>query len=165
MRYGSYKVMRVGSCATRSREPSQVRKEAALSGPSRVPQGCLTRAEDEYDLMAPVSTAGARSPHIIRSLTASRDTRLAAVRSLARVSLAPSRLATLVRAGSLRSARAPRVVTGVGSLRLRGVRRTAKLALTIALMLVVPTVVGHRGATARDRRFDGCGCSSRTTTA
>ena len=70
MRYGSYKVMRVGSCATRSREPSQVRKEAALSGPSRVPQGCLTRAEDEYDLMAPVSTAGARSSLFARSLRA-----------------------------------------------------------------------------------------------
>ena len=62
MRYGSYEVLRVGSCATGSREPSQVRKEAALSGPSRVPQGCLTRAEDEYDLVAPGSTAGARSP-------------------------------------------------------------------------------------------------------
>ena len=36
--------LRVGSCATGSREPSQVRKEAALSGPSRVPQVRLTGA-------------------------------------------------------------------------------------------------------------------------
>ena len=85
--------MRVGSCATRSREPSQVRKEAALSGPSRVPQGCLTRADDEYDLMAPVSTAGARSS-TIRSLPAAGDTPAAGVRSLASVSTRCRSLAT-----------------------------------------------------------------------
>ena len=34
-------VLRVGSCATGPREPSQVRKEAALSGPNRVPQASL----------------------------------------------------------------------------------------------------------------------------
>ena len=60
-RYDSYEASRVGSCATRSCEPSQVRKEAALSGPSRVPQGCLARVEYEHDLVAPLSTAGARS--------------------------------------------------------------------------------------------------------
>ena len=68
MRYGSYEASRVGSCATGSREPSQVRKEAALSGPSRVPQGRLIRANDEYGLMALVSTAGARSQYLARSL-------------------------------------------------------------------------------------------------
>src|SRR6202043_1883727 len=36
--------LRVGSCATEPREPSQVRKEAALSGSSRVPQARLTGA-------------------------------------------------------------------------------------------------------------------------
>ena len=37
-------VLKVGSCAAGRREPGQVRKEAALSGSSRVPQGCLTGA-------------------------------------------------------------------------------------------------------------------------
>ena len=36
--------LKVGSCATEPREPSQVRKEAALSGSSRVPQVHLTGA-------------------------------------------------------------------------------------------------------------------------
>ena len=35
-----------GSGAARSREPSQVRKEAALSGASRVPPGCLGGPSD-----------------------------------------------------------------------------------------------------------------------
>ena len=34
-------MMKAGSCAAGHREPGQVRKEAALSGWSRVPQGCL----------------------------------------------------------------------------------------------------------------------------
>jgi len=36
----------VGSCAAGHREPGQVRKEAALSGTLRVPQGCLAGAGD-----------------------------------------------------------------------------------------------------------------------
>ena len=166
MRYGSYKVMRVGSCATGSREPSQVRKEAALSGPSRVPQGCLTRAEDEYDLMAPVSTAGARSlTSFARSLRAGipgsrafarwRVLDFAPLRSPPR---APGcvRSAAVVRMGrrSLRSQRAPAVT----------------LALTIAWCWSAPPsshaarpallVAGarherRRGEGARDRRAGG----------
>ena len=38
--------LKVGSCAAGHREPGQVRKEAALSGMLRVPQGCLTGAGD-----------------------------------------------------------------------------------------------------------------------
>jgi len=37
-------VLTFGSCATGPREPCQVRKEAAISGSSRVPQECLNRA-------------------------------------------------------------------------------------------------------------------------
>src|SRR5258706_13707181 len=88
MRYGSYEASRVGSCATGSREPSQVRKEAALSGPFRVPQECLTRANDEYGLMAPVSTAGARSC-LNCAPAASPDTPLAGGPLLASASLTP----------------------------------------------------------------------------
>ncbi len=34
----------VGSCAAEHHESGQIRKEAALTGTFRVPQGCLTRA-------------------------------------------------------------------------------------------------------------------------
>src|SRR5204863_5759321 len=82
VRYGSYEASRVGSCATGSCEPSQVRKEAALSGPSRVPQGCLARANGEYGLVAPESTTGARSSLLARSRLGGL---LPASRALARV--------------------------------------------------------------------------------
>ena len=38
--------MAVGSCAMGAREPRQVRKEAAISGNSCVPQGCLQLRPD-----------------------------------------------------------------------------------------------------------------------
>lgn len=37
-------VLKIGSCATQTHEPGQVRKEAAISGILRVPQGSLVRA-------------------------------------------------------------------------------------------------------------------------
>ncbi len=37
-------VLKVGSCATETREPRQVREEAAVSGLFRVPQGSLAGA-------------------------------------------------------------------------------------------------------------------------
>jgi len=37
-------VLKVGSCAAEAREPRQVREEAAVSGPFRVPQECLIGA-------------------------------------------------------------------------------------------------------------------------
>ena len=51
-------VLTVGSCAAGHRESGQVRKEAALSDRSRVPQGCLTRAVDPERAGYGGSTAG-----------------------------------------------------------------------------------------------------------
>src|SRR5262249_58338920 len=59
VRYGSEEASRIGSCATGSCEPRQVRKEAALSGRSRVPQGGLVLVDSEHDLLAPASPSGA----------------------------------------------------------------------------------------------------------
>ena len=66
-------VLKIGSCAAGDRESGQVRKEAALSGPSRVlrdrPVGANVPGHAGYRR----STAGARlapSPHALRDRTA-----------------------------------------------------------------------------------------------
>jgi len=43
-----HEALTVGSCAAEHHEPGQIRKEAALSGSFRVPQGNLTRAHARY---------------------------------------------------------------------------------------------------------------------
>ncbi len=59
--------LRAGSRATETREPRQVRKEAAVSGPFRVPRGCLVGAGCAATPGAALSTAGARSHFCARS--------------------------------------------------------------------------------------------------
>ena len=55
--------LKVGSCATPTREPGQVRKEAAVSGPWRVPRGSPGRSHRPgVRPSRAASTAGARSP-------------------------------------------------------------------------------------------------------
>ena len=51
-------MLKAGSCAAGHREPGQVRKEAALSGCSRVPQGCLAGADGRGRAGHLDSTAG-----------------------------------------------------------------------------------------------------------
>ncbi len=53
--------MIVGSCATESCEPRQVRKEATVSSNFRVPQGCLIRANYMGYVCRSKSTTGAQS--------------------------------------------------------------------------------------------------------
>ncbi len=53
-------VLTSGSCAMRTHEPCQVRKEAALSGPSYVPRGRLDRANDMGNACVQQSKKGAR---------------------------------------------------------------------------------------------------------
>ena len=52
----------VGSCAARAREPRQVRKEAALSGPPGVPQSTWPEPGDRVSAGAVPTTWGARLP-------------------------------------------------------------------------------------------------------
>src|SRR5439155_18762889 len=114
-----------------SREPSQVRKEAALSGPSRVPQGCLVRANDEYGLVAPVSTAGARS-YSIRSFAAAQGTCAAVAHSLASDS-----------ARSARSSPRPRRALARAAVRKTAVLDSRVVSVGVAGLLVIGgTVTG-----------------------
>ena len=53
-------VLTIGSCATDSHELGQVRKEAAISGAIRVPQGSLVRANYTSNAWLFVSIIGAR---------------------------------------------------------------------------------------------------------
>ena len=53
-------VTMIGSCATEIHEPRQVRKEAAVSEPFRVPQGCLIGANCLGYACRRVSGKGAR---------------------------------------------------------------------------------------------------------
>ena len=54
----SASVMKGGSCATRGCEPCQVGNQAALSGLSGVPQGCLPGADRTVNVCKGISKEG-----------------------------------------------------------------------------------------------------------
>ena len=51
-------MLKNGSCATRGREPCQVGNQAALSGLSGVPQGCLPGADRTVNVCKGISKEG-----------------------------------------------------------------------------------------------------------
>jgi len=59
-------VLMIGSCATEIHEPRQVRKEATVSEPFRVPQGCLVGANYPGNAGRRASKKGAR-PYILKT--------------------------------------------------------------------------------------------------